>query len=138
MNKINLLLSIFFRLPEKVRFILVGGFNTVFGLSFFTLLYFFLYKNTHYLIILTISNLVSIVVAFLMLKFFVFKTKHNYFRELLRCFITYLVIFFLNSGLLYLLVDLLSQNIIASQFFIAVIMVLFSYFGHKYFSFKIL
>lgn len=136
-NKLNLLLSIFFKLPEKVRFVLVGGFNTIFGFSFFALLYSFLYKDTHYLIILILSNFVSIMVAFFMLKFFVFKTKCNYLGELFRCFITYLTIFFLNSGLLYLLVDLFNQHVIISQFFITIAIVILSYMGHKHFSFKI-
>ena len=137
MNKINLLLKIFFKLPEKIRFVLVGGFNTVFGFSFFALLYSLLYSNTHYLVILIFSNFVAMTVAFFMLKFFVFRTKHNYLKELLRCFTTYSVIFSLNSALLYLLVDLLNCHVIASQFFITIIIVILSYMGHKHFSFKI-
>ena len=137
MNNIDLLVKIFFKLPEKVRFILVGGFNTIFGFSFFACLYSFLHEKLHYLIILIFSNFVSIIVAFFMLKFFVFKTKHNYLKELLRCFITYLAIFFLNSVLLYLLVNLFNQHVLISQLFITLTIVSLSYTGHKHFSFKI-
>ncbi|WP_190320110.1 GtrA family protein [Candidatus Enterovibrio escicola] len=129
-------LKIFFTLPEKIRFILVGGFNTIFGFVVFTLLCLLADDYSNYLIILVSSNLIAVVVAFLMLKFLVFQTKGNYLKEFMRCYLTYLVMLGINVLLLYLMVDVLAQDIVISQFVITVLIVIFSYLGHKYFSFN--
>ncbi|WP_158523522.1 GtrA family protein [Candidatus Enterovibrio escicola] len=129
-------LKIFFTLPEKIRFILVGGFNTIFGFVVFTLLCLLADDYSNYLIILVSSNLIAVVVAFLMLKFLVFQTKGNYLKEFMRCYLTYLVMLGINVLLLYLMVDVLAQDIVISQFVITVLIVIFSYLGHKCFSFN--
>lgn len=131
------LLKIFFQFPEKIRFILVGGFNTVFGFAMFTLLHILLSSILHYLITLIISNFIATLVAFLMLKFFVFQTQGNYLKEFIRCYITYLTILILNALLLYVSVDYLNYPIVLTQFCITIVLVIISYLGHKYFSFTI-
>jgi putative flippase GtrA len=131
----NFLLKIFFQLPEKVRFVLIGGFNTAFGFGLFSLLYLLLYKNLNYLVILIINNFLAVSVAFFMLKFFVFQTQDNYWKEFIRCHLIYLLILMLNSILLYLLVDVFNQEVIISQFLITITLVVLSYSGHKHFSF---
>ena len=137
MNQISFLFKIFFKLPEKLRFILIGGFNTVFGFSLFTLLYFLLGTKIHYLIILIFNHLIAVSISYLMLKFFVFCTKGNYLREFINCHITYLLIITLNMFFLYAMVDVFKQNILFSQLFITFFLVIFSYYGNKYFSFTI-
>ena len=131
-----LALKIFFSLPEKIRFILVGCFNTFFGFAVFALLYLLADAYIHYLIILVLSNFISVAVAFLMLKFFVFQTQGNYLNEFMRCYVTYLIMLILNALLLYLMVDTLAQGVVLSQFIITALIVVLSYLGHKYFSFQ--
>jgi putative flippase GtrA len=137
MNQIRFLIKIFFKLPEKVRFIIIGGFNTIFGFSLFAILYFLLGTKIHYLIILVFNHLIAVSISYLMLKFFVFCTKGNYLREFINCHITYLLIITLNMFFLYAMVDVFKQNILFSQLFITFFLVIFSYYGNKYFSFTI-
>jgi putative flippase GtrA len=126
----------FLSLPEKWLFLIAGSFNTLFGLITFTVLYMITSKYIHYIAILFISSFLSILVAFLSLKYFVFQTKGNHVKELVRCFITYLTILLVNSFLLYLSIEKLNFNAIASQFIITLILVICSFLSHKHFSFS--
>lgn len=89
--------SIFARLTSHVpgaqfsRYTLVGIWNTLFGYgSYAGLTALFTPRVPHgYILAAIIAGLVSISVAFLGYKWFVFKTKGNYLREWLRCHVVY-------------------------------------------------
>ncbi len=121
---------------EKIRYIAVGGWNTVFGLASFTLLYWLFSKAVNYLLILVASNVVSITNAYICYKFLVFRTRGNYLREYLRFYVIYGAAFLGNIALMFILVSYLKMNPIASQGIIMFFIFACSYFGHKYFSFK--
>ncbi len=127
------------------RYLLVGGWNTVFGYSLYALFTALLLPRVRYGYILAsaLSNLLSITVAYFGYKIFVFKTQGNYFFEWLRCLFVY------GSGtipgllLLPLLVGTLqhwfhlqrSAPYLAGALTLA-ITVVYSFFGHKHFSFR--
>src|ERR1700744_4578537 len=75
------------RIPQLIRYLLVGGFNTAFGYGLFALLNWGLSRTMPYgyLAATLLSNLIAITVAFLGYKWFVFRTKGNYVRQWLRC-----------------------------------------------------
>jgi putative flippase GtrA len=76
--------------PQFVRFLLVGGFNTVFGYGLFAALNWALTPVPGgYLIATVLANLIAITVAFLAYKWFVFRTSGNYLGEWLRCMAVY-------------------------------------------------
>ncbi len=86
----------FFPRGQFFRYLLVGGWNTLFGYASFVAILALL--NTAapqrflYLTVVAASLLSSplnITVAYLGYKFFVFKTKGNYLREWLKCFAVY-------------------------------------------------
>lgn len=89
--------SLFARLTSHIppaqfsRYTLVGIWNTIFGYgSYAALTALFMPRMAHgYLVAAVLSGLVSISVAFLGYKWFVFKTKGNYLREWLRCHVVY-------------------------------------------------
>jgi putative flippase GtrA len=89
--------SLFARLTSHIppaqfsRYTLVGIWNTIFGYgSYAALTALFMRRMAHgYLVAAVVSGLVSISVAFLGYKWFVFKTKGNYLREWLRCHVVY-------------------------------------------------
>jgi putative flippase GtrA len=124
-------------LPEKLRFLLIGGANTAFGLFAFAALYFLLPESVHYLIILVLANFVSVLFAYFMLKIFVFQTKGSYLKEFVRCYSVYLSILGLNAVLLFICVSLLHFPVLLSQIGVTVLLVIYSYIGHKKFSFRI-
>ena len=121
---------------EQIKYVVVGGWNTVFGFFAFIALYYSLNRIIHYTIILTASYIVSITNAYLCYKFLVFKTKGNYFREYFRFYLVYGVAYLINLGLLPVAVELFKIKVVIAQILIMLITILISYLGHKNFTFK--
>jgi len=121
---------------QKIRYLIIGGWNTIFGYGVFAVLYFWLEGSIHYLFILSISYILSITNAYIGYKLFVFRTRGNIFREYLRFYVIYGVSFLINLAVLPLLVELLSLNMYAAQAVVTIITIVGSYVLHKNFSFK--
>jgi putative flippase GtrA len=78
-------------LPQFVRYLMVGGFNTLFSYGAFALLT-WLFRGMgkySYMLAALVANVLAITVAYLGYKWFVFQTKGNYLVEWLRCFGVY-------------------------------------------------
>jgi putative flippase GtrA len=121
---------------KKVRYLVVGLWNTVFPYIVFGLLYYLSNARLHYLIILLISQVLGLTNAYIGYKFFVFKTKGNYVREYLRFYAVYGTTFIVNIVLISLFVEVLGINPVISQGIIGVIVVIMAYIGHDRFSFS--
>jgi putative flippase GtrA len=120
---------------EKINYLLVGGWNTVFGYFVFAGLYFLLHQDLHYMVLFIISNIISITNAYIGYKVFVFKTKGNYLKEYLRFYVVYGAAMALNLVLLPLAVELFRLSPVIAQGGLVFVNVLFSYVGHKRYSF---
>jgi putative flippase GtrA len=139
---------------EVIRFLMVGGFNTVFSLAFYSGCVILFGRAMPHLakpIIADIASIVSqpicITVAFLCYKHFVFRTKGNYLREWLRCFAVYSVSIVASLAILpaatrfFMLFHSIHQwwpnaPPILAGLVNSIIIACYSYFGHKRFSFK--
>ncbi len=122
---------------EKIRYLVAGGWNTVFGYGTFAAMFFFWGDYIHYMAIMIISYIVSVSNAYISYKFFVFKTKGNYLREYLRFYLVYGFAFILNIVLLPVSVEVFKINPLISQAAIVMVTVVFSYLGHKNYSFDV-
>jgi len=120
---------------QKVAYILVGAWNTLFGYAIFVLLYSLLYQMFHYIVILVISYIICITNAFLSYKFIVFKTKGNLLREYLRFYVVYGTSFIVNIALMLIIVEFLKVRPIPAQSVILFFITIVSYLGHKHYSF---
>ena len=135
---------------EVIRFLLVGGFNTLFSLGLYSACVhgFSLLLPTHGKPLIAdfasiTSKPISISVAFLGYKFFVFRTKGNFLKEWLRCFAVYgvstpveLVILPVATKLFLLPALTHSSAPYLAGIVNAVVIASYSYFAHKKFSFK--
>lgn len=121
---------------EKINYLLIGGWNTLLGYLIFVALYYLFRQIIHYLILLIISNILSITNAYISYKIFVFKTRRNYLREYLRFYVVYGGAFALNFILLPVCVELFHIQPVIAQGVLMFLTVIFSYFGHKNYSFK--
>ena len=130
---------------QFVRYILVGGFNTVFGFGVFALLT-WLFKGLgpyNYMYVAVLANVIAISVAFLGYKWFVFRTKGNYLIEWIRCFGVYGSSALIGLVGLPILVPILRHVLhrpdrapyIAGAL-LTIGTVVFSFLGHKNFSFR--
>ena len=135
---------------EVIRFLLVGGFNTVFSLALYSGLVILIGRASPRLgkpvvadIAFVISTPIAITVAFLCYKHFVFRTKGNYLKEWLKCFAVYSVSFPMGLVILPAATHLFQRAPLTHPYapFLAgivnsVIIACYSYFAHKKFSFK--
>ena len=130
---------------QFVRYILVGGFNTVFGYSVFALLTWSFrgLGSYSYMYAAVLANFIAITAAFLGYKWFVFRTRGNYLIEWIRCFGVYGVSSLIGLAGLPILVTILRHTLHRPELapyiagaLLMTVTVLFSFFGHKNFSFR--
>lgn len=142
--------KIWFRLNQKIRFILVGGFNT--ALSFF-IYYAFLYITSgKEQLSLLLMNLININISIATMRYYVFQSQGNWWHEYTKAFSSYIVLFFVNIGLLAFFVKIIhiqetlapdcmlhsipNLNKAVAQLCCVVIITTMTFFVHKYFSFR--
>jgi putative flippase GtrA len=130
---------------EVVRYLIVGGWNTAFGYGVFAALtYLFTGVIPYpYMVANAVASVLSITVAFLGYKLFVFKTKGNYLREYLRTWVVYGASTLSGLALLpvmVMLVGLVIKNAAivpyVAQAVLTPIVVASSFLGHKKYSFR--
>jgi putative flippase GtrA len=127
------------------RYLLVGAWNTLFGYGTFALFTAVLNPIVphSYIWASLFSSLLNITVAYLGYKWFVFRTKGNYLREWMRCVAVYsggIVFGLIALPVLVLLIrhhtrfDTQAPYIAGALLTVSV--VLYSFLGHKNFSFR--
>jgi putative flippase GtrA len=117
------------------RFLLTGGWNTVFGVGIYALLYACLHKYVHYLVLLIPANILAITNAYVGYKLFVFRTRGNIWREYLRCYVVYGGAMLLGALIMFILVDGFGWNPVVSQVVCVAVTTVCSYFSHRNYSF---
>ena len=120
---------------EVLAYLATGGWNTLFGLGLYTFVYWLWGNLVHYMVLAVLVNIAAITNAFLCYKLFVFRTKGNWLKEYLKCYIVYGGGTLAGMGLLYILVSFFKLNPVFANFLSTAVVVVASYFGHKYFSF---
>jgi putative flippase GtrA len=121
---------------QKIRYLVVGGINTIFGYVIGVAIYKALINQLNIISIGIISNVLCITLSFCTYKIFVFRTKGNWFSEYLKAYIVYGGMAIVGVILLWLFVDIGGLNIWVSQALIILSTVIFSYIGHARFTFK--
>jgi putative flippase GtrA len=124
------------RHDQRVAFIGVGAFNTVFGALVFAGLELTLGRVAGYMIVLLIAHVIAVICAFFMHRRFVFRVQGNVLIDLMRFETVYLGALGINAVLLPLLVEVGGLPVIPSQFLIVGVTAVISFFGHRHFSFR--
>lgn len=118
-----------------VRYLIIGLYNTAIGYLIFFLINHYLGNFAHYLIILGVSFLFSLTHAFIGQRFVVFRSNEPWIKEYLRFFLVNISGMVGNVILLTIFVEI-GFELLLSQAISVLIVAIFSYFGHRYFSFK--
>lgn len=121
---------------QGLRFLAVGGFNTVFGFCLFAVLLHIAGGRIHYLFVLTFATVIAVVVAFFGYRTFVFKVRGNVLRDLGRFSLVYIGALAANAALLPLLVEVLELPILLAQAFVVSGTVVATFLAHRSFSFR--
>ncbi len=133
---INLYLKIekiWFILPEKLRFLLVGGFNTVFGYGVFAFLLIVLqlsYKNA-----IWIGYVISVNVSIFTMRYYVFRSNGIWYKEYSKGWGVYLTTMVLNYFAMFIMVDIYKINELLAQGFYTIGITILTYLLHRYFTF---
>ena len=142
--------KIWFKIDQKIRFILVGGFNTAVS---FLIYYMFLYFTSgKEQLSLLLMNLVNINISIATMRYYVFQGTGPILKEYTKAFSSYIVLYFINMGLLAMFVHLIhvqetlspnsmllaipNLNKAIAQLCSVVIITIITFFVHKYFSFR--
>ena len=117
---------------KKIRFLIVGAYNTlvcyVFGLFYFK---FFEINLTK----ITIFNVIVTIHSFLAHKFLSFQRKKYCYKEIVRAFISYGLMYAISSILILSLINVGFSQLSAYHINLAISLILF-YLLHSYFTFK--
>lgn len=139
--------DIWFSLPEKLRFLLVGGFNTVFAYGILSLLvYCFENINTSLEwniapaiianIALVIQYIITINVSFITMKYYVFRSRGNWLSEWFKAWSVYIFIYLINAPTLTLLMVVFSLSAYPAQAIYLTFSTIITFILHKYYSFR--
>lgn len=120
---------------DHVRFLLVGAYNTGFGYAVFAGLH-LLFDDLHYLVVLLIAHVISVLNAFVGYRLVVFKVQGNWLRDLARFWLVYVVSLTFNLIALPLLVETAGLPVLVAQGLIVGVVAVTSWFGHSRFSFR--
>ena len=118
------------------RYLAVGAWNTAFGIGLYWLVYLLFGESVHYLVLAVPVNVLAITNAFICYKLIVFRTKGNWGGEYVRCYLVYGGGALVSMALLWLFVDFFRLNPVFANIVGTALVVIGSYFGHRYFSFR--
>jgi putative flippase GtrA len=125
----------FFRRREQLLYLVVGGWNTVFGYAVWALLQFMLGNHLHYLVVLVLAWPIAVLNAYLGYRYVVFRSRGPILRELPRFSLVYVAALIVGLVALPVLLNVLPFNIYVVQALLTVIVVVGGYLSHRYFSF---
>ncbi|HCU59191.1 MAG TPA: hypothetical protein DIC64_04335 [Alphaproteobacteria bacterium] len=135
---INLYLKVenlwFSKVPEKLRFLLVGGFNTVFAYAFYAFLLEII--GLPYLLSLVVQWFVTVNLSIATMRYYVFRSKGDIVAEFIKAWSVYIFLFFANVVGLSFLIEICKINPLWAQGIYLTFSTILTYILHKYFSFR--
>jgi putative flippase GtrA len=133
---------------EKLRFLVVGGWNTVFSMAALWLFERLLLPRSDSALALSLgvvaAKQVVLVAAwvlgvthnFFTFKLLVFRTKGRWLREYARMYVTYAGTFVVQSLMIQTISAWLGWSLFWANLPTIAVVTVMSYMGHKYFTFK--
>ena len=131
LNKVNTLAS-----NEKLRFLIVGGVNTVFGLLTFYAIQFVIGKYITYIGSVLVAHFLVSGIGFVLYRRYVFKVSGNTFIDFIRFQSVYSISLISNLLILPILVSGFHWNVYLAQTVAVFAVTFLSFVGHKFFSFR--
>jgi len=120
---------------ERVRFLVVGAYNTLFGYAAFAVLYTWLHETMHYLAIAVIGQVIAVINAFFAHRILVFRARGNLLADFARFNITTLGSTAIGLAGLAALVDFGGVHPLLAQGIVLAVTVVITYVAHKLYTF---
>ena len=136
--------KIWFRFPQKLRFLLVGGFNTVFAylvLNLLNILFGLLLKDAFSPVVianlaLIIQYILTINVSFITMRYYVFQSHENWHKEWLKAWSVYIFLYLINAPILTFMMAVLGWSTWLAQGVYLIFSTIITFLLHKYYSFR--
>jgi putative flippase GtrA len=121
---------------QGIRYLLVGGWNTLFAFLAFAALNAAFGDDVNYMFLLPAATVLAILNAYIGYRTFVFKVKGHWWRDLGRFSLVYAGAFVANLTILPFLVEIVGLPVLVAQGIVTGGTVIVSFFGHRSFSFS--
>jgi putative flippase GtrA len=125
---------------EKLRFLVVGAWNTAFSLAVLWILDRLIPYDQSSLVqkeaVFLASWVISITHNLFTFKLLVFKTRGNWLGEYLRMYVVYAATFAVQSVFMLLISEVLGWSVFWATVPTVIVVTIVSYFGHKHFTFR--
>ena len=121
---------------EKLRYLVIGMWNTAFSYMLFWL--FLRVLGPHlYIVASVLAWICAVVQSTVTMKFLVFRRPGRLVHQVLRAYVIYLPALGLSTLILWTGVSVLHLNPLVAQLAAILVTTVFSYIGHKYFTFRV-
>lgn len=127
--------KIWFNLSNKLRFFIIGCLNATVSYGFYVLFCLIL-GTSKYQIAVALSWLFSSVISFTSQKYFVFLSRGKWYKEYIKCCLTWSLSYILNAICLEISVKILGMNVFVAQILSNLIAAVLTYVLFKKFAFK--
>lgn len=139
--------NLWFSFPQKLRYLLVGGFNTVLAYSILAvLLWIFTRVNATYGLnydkavvanfALFVQYVISINVSFLTMRYYVFQSHENWKKEFVKAWSVYVFLYLINAPIMTFLIVFLHLHALVAQALYLIFSTIVTFILHKYYSFR--
>ena len=124
-----------FNLDDKIRYLIVGSFNAGVCYLIYSLIC-LIAGDKFYQIALALAWFLSSAVAFTTQRTLVFEGKGVWYKEYLKCCVTWFFSYLINAGLLEFTVKYLHLNVYIAQLISNFTAAVFTYILFKTFAFR--
>ena len=121
---------------QKIRYLIVGIYNTIFVYLVFVLLFYYFSSFVNYVLLLGLCHIIGVTNNFFTYRAFVFNVRKNNLRNYLRFNLVYLFTYLINLVLLVILTKKIYLNIYLAQGLIIVSIAIIGFFLNKNYSFS--
>lgn len=123
-----------FNIKQFIKFGIVGVSNTLISLIIY---YVLIYFNINYIIANTVGFLVSVLNSFYWNNKYVFlDRKGNLFKAIIKCYLSYGIVFLLSTLLLYIMVNVLQISEIIAPILNLFVTIPINFILNKLWTFK--
>lgn len=128
--------QLWWRLPQKIRFLVAGGYNTLFGYLVFALLFLLAGRRVHYLVIGAFAHVIALTSGFMVYRWLVFLSRNVWYQAFARFFVSQLATFGAGIAGLYGLVAFGHFQPLLAQAVVTCLSVILTYTLHRHYSFR--
>lgn len=121
---------------QRLLFLVIGGINTVFATLLFAMLLHLSGPGVPSVVLLTVAWAASLLTGFLAHRWLVFRVSGHFWSDFARYTGVNYMALLVNAAAMALLADVMGLPPIPVQIGVICLTIVFSYVGHRFFSFR--